>query len=131
TSITRALQRMLRQHEPFPAIVMDRHWNVLMTNDASPRFFNCFIDMNARPQPRNLLHLMFDPRGMRPFIANWKIAAKSLLARVHREALGGVIDPGTRSLLDELAKYPDVAPEWRNPTPDAGVPVIPLPFRKG
>ncbi|WP_024515019.1 helix-turn-helix transcriptional regulator [Bradyrhizobium sp. Tv2a-2] len=131
TSITRALQRMLRQHEPFPAIVMDRHWNVLMTNDASPRFFNCFIDMNARPQPRNLLHLMFDPRGMRPFIANWRIAAKSLLARVHREALGGVIDPGTRSLLDELAKYPDVAPEWRNPTPDAGVPVIPLSFRKG
>src|SRR6516162_2095326 len=61
TSITKALTRMLRQHEPFPAIVMDRHWNVLMTNDASPRFFNCFIDMNVRPQPRNLLHLMFDP----------------------------------------------------------------------
>src|SRR6202041_2600357 len=32
-SINRALQRMLRQHEPFPAIVLDRHWNVLMTND--------------------------------------------------------------------------------------------------
>ena len=34
TSITKALKRMLHQHEPFPAIVMDRHWNVLMTNDA-------------------------------------------------------------------------------------------------
>jgi transcriptional regulator with XRE-family HTH domain len=131
TSIARALERMLRQHEPFPAIVMDRDWNVLMTNDASPRFFSCFIDMNARQEPRNLLHLMFDPTGMRPFIANWKTTARSLLARVHREALGRVIDAGTRRLLDELAKYPDVAPEWRNPAADDIVPVIPLSFRKG
>jgi transcriptional regulator with XRE-family HTH domain len=126
TSITKALKRMLRQHEPFPAIVMDRHWNVLMTNDASPRFFDCFIDMDARPQPRNLLHLMFDPEGMRPFIANWKSTARSLLARVHREALGRVIDAGTRSLLDELSKYPDIAPEWRNPSTEDILPMIPL-----
>ena len=131
TSITRALKRMLRQHEPFPAIVMDRYWNVLMTNDASPRFFDCLIDMNARPQPRNLLHLMFDPKGMRPFIANWTNTARGLLARVHREALGRVIDAGTRSLLEELARYPDVAPEWRSPSADDIVPVIPLSFRKG
>ena len=129
--VTRALERMLRQHEPFPALVMDRYWNVLMTNDASPRFFGCFIDMDARPQPRNLLHLMFDPAGMRPFIANWKNTARSLLARVHREALGRVIDAGTRSLLDELSKYPDVAPEWRTPAPDDALPMIPLSFRKG
>lgn len=131
TSITKALQRMLRQHEPFPAIVMDRYWNVLMTNDAAPRFFNCFIDMNARLQPRNLLHLMFDPSGMRPFIANWQDTARSLLARLHREALGHVIDAGTRSLLDELSKYPDVAPEWQTPAPGDALPMIPLAFRKG
>jgi len=130
-SITRALQRMLRQHEPFPAIVMDRYWNVLLTNDAAPRFFNCFIDMNARQQPRNLLHLMFDPSGMRPFIANWQDAGQSLLARLHREALGHVIDAGTKSLLDELSNYPGVAPEWRTPAPGDVVPVIPLAFRKG
>lgn len=43
--VVRALERIVRQHEPFPALVMDRDWNVLMTNDAAPRFFNCFIDM--------------------------------------------------------------------------------------
>jgi transcriptional regulator with XRE-family HTH domain len=42
-SVTRALERILRQHEPFPALVMDRYWNVLMTNESTPRFFNCFI----------------------------------------------------------------------------------------
>jgi len=60
-SISKALQRMLRQHEPFPAIVMDRHWNVLMANDAAPQLFSCFVDLTKWPKPRNLLHLMFDP----------------------------------------------------------------------
>lgn len=126
TSINRALQRMLRQHEPFPAIVMDRYWNVLMTNDAAPQLFSCFIDMSARPHPRNLLHLMFDPDGMRPFVANWPETARGLLARVHREALGHVIDERTKALLAELSRYPGVKPEWRAPSPDDAMPMIPI-----
>jgi transcriptional regulator with XRE-family HTH domain len=129
-SISRALQRMLRQHEPFPAIVMDRHWNVLMTNNAAPRLFNCFIDMAARPSPRNLLHLMFDPKGMRPFVANWPETARGLLGRVYREALGRVIDETTKALLAELSQYPGVKPEWRVPPPGATMPMIPLTFVK-
>jgi transcriptional regulator with XRE-family HTH domain len=129
-SISRALQRMLLQHEPFPAIVMDRHWNVLMTNDAAPRLFGCFIDMAARPTPRNLLHLMFDPAGMRPFVANWPQTARGLLARAYREALGHVIDERTKVLLAELSQYPGVKPEWRTPSPGDAMPMIPLTFVK-
>jgi transcriptional regulator with XRE-family HTH domain len=125
-SISKALQRMLRQHEPFPAIIMDRHWNVLMTNDAAPRLFNCFIDMTARPSPRNLLHLIFDPAGMRPFVANWPETARGLLARVYREALGHVIDERTKALLGELSRYPGVKPEWRAPSSGYAMPMIPL-----
>lgn len=130
TSISRALDRMLRQHEPFPAIVMDRHWNVVMTNEAAPRLFNCFIDMSKRPSPRNLLHLMFDPDGMRPFIANWAQTARGLLARVHREAVGHVVDLRTKALLDELSRYPGVKPEWRAPSASDAMPTIPLSFAK-
>jgi transcriptional regulator with XRE-family HTH domain len=124
--ISKALQRMLRQHEPFPAIVMDRHWNVLMTNDAAPKLFNCFIDMTARPAPRNLLHLIFDPAGMRPFVANWPETARGLLARVYREALGHIIDEKTKTLLAELSQYPGVKPEWRAPSSGYTMPMIPL-----
>jgi transcriptional regulator with XRE-family HTH domain len=130
TSINRALQRMLRQHEPFPAIVMDRYWNVLMTNEAAPLLFNCFIDMSARPAPRNLLHLMFDPEGMRPFIANWPQTARGLLARVYREAVGHVVDIRTKALLEELSQYPGVKPEWRAPSASDAMPMIPLSFVK-
>lgn len=129
-AITKALQRMLRQHEPFPAIVMDRHWNVLLANDAAPLLFGCFVDMAARPAPRNILHLMFDPAGLRPFIANWPDTARGLLARVYREALGHVIDDKTKALLAELSRYPGVKPEWRAPCPSDIMPMIPLSFVK-
>ncbi|KND61191.1 hypothetical protein BVER_03075 [Candidatus Burkholderia verschuerenii] len=129
--VTRALARVLHQHEPFPAIVMDRHWNVLMTNDAAPRFFNRFIDMAARTGPRNMLHLMFDPHGMRPFVADWERVARSLLQRVQRETVGYAIDTGTRDLLDALCAYPDVPDDWRSHDLSSArptMPVIPIGF---
>jgi transcriptional regulator with XRE-family HTH domain len=129
-SISKALHRMLQQHEPFPAIVMDRHWNVLMANGAAPRLFNCFIDLTKWPKPRNLLHLMFDPAGLRPFVANWPETARGLLGRVYREALGRVIDERTKALLAELSLYPGVKPEWRTPSPSEAMPMIPLTFVK-
>ncbi len=129
-SVTKALERMLRQHEPFPALVMDRYWNVLMTNDAAPRFFDCFIDMAARKAPRNMLHLLFDPNGMRPFIANWEDVAKSLFQRVYRESVGRVIDEKTKALLAELMAYPDVKTEWTTPIALSAMPVIPIGFVK-
>jgi transcriptional regulator with XRE-family HTH domain len=130
-SVIRALERVVRQHEPFPAMVMDRHWNVLMTNDAAPRFFDCFIDMASREGPRNMLHLIFDPQGMRSFVADWDTVARSLLQRVHRESVGHIVDAGTGRLLDELLAYPDVPRDWRTrhgPSAAPTMPVIPIGF---
>jgi len=130
-SVTKALQRMIAQHEPFPAIVMDRYWNVLLTNDAAPRFFSCFIDMSQRPAPRNMLHLMFDPRGIRPFISNWEELAKTLIQRVYREAVGQFADEKTKGLVAELLAYPDVQSGWRaGPDRLSGMPMIPMSFVK-
>ncbi|SAK91313.1 XRE family transcriptional regulator [Caballeronia glebae] len=124
--VVRALERVVRQHEPFPAIVMDRHWNVLMTNDAAPRFFGCFIDMASRAGPRNMLHLIFDPRGMRPFVHNWDTVSRSLLQRVYRESVGHAIDDGTRRLLDELLDYPDVPRDWKSHHGRSAAPTTPV-----
>jgi transcriptional regulator with XRE-family HTH domain len=129
-SITGALERMLRQHEPFPAVVMDRYWNVLMANESAPRFFSCFIDMAARKSPRNLLHLMFDPEGMRPFIANWKDVATSLFQRVYRESVGRVVDEKTKELMAALLAYPEVKTEWKTSKAPSAMPVIPISFAK-
>lgn len=131
--ITRALDRMLRQHDPFPAIVMDRHWNVLTANESSPRFFGSFIDMAARTSPRNMLHLIFDPEGMRPFVVNWETVARSLIQRVYRETVGRVLDERTHALLDALFAYPGVDASWRwhgSVAAAPNLPMIPMGFNK-
>jgi transcriptional regulator with XRE-family HTH domain len=130
TSVTSALKRMLKQHEPFPALVMDRYWNVLMTNEGAPRFFNSFFDFASREGPRNMLHLMFDPKGMRPFVANWENVAKSLFERVYRESIGRVVDEKTKALVADLLAYPNVSGDWKNPVALGFMPVIPLSFLK-
>jgi transcriptional regulator with XRE-family HTH domain len=129
-TISKALRRMITQHEPYPALVMDRYWNVILTNEAAPRFFNCFVDLSQRPAPRNLLHLMFDPRGMRPFIANWDILAKTLIQRVQREAVGHIIDEKTKALIADLLAYPDVESNWKAPQAGSPLPMIPVSFAR-
>ena len=126
--VHRALERMLKQHEPYPALVMDRHWNVLMTNAAAPKFFGQFVDLERYPKPRNLLTLMFDPKGLRPFVANWEAVAASLFQRVHREAVGGVLDEAMRVLVDELLAYPGVKLDWRVADVPSTSPVVPIGF---
>ncbi|KAB0678563.1 helix-turn-helix domain-containing protein [Aureimonas leprariae] len=129
-SITAAVGRMLRQQEPFPAVLMDRYWNVVAANDAAPKFFGKFVDLAARAGPRNILHLMFDPAGMRPFVRDWKRAEKALLGRVRREAVGHFADERTRELVDALMAYPGVAAEGRPETGGESLPMIPLSFER-
>jgi transcriptional regulator with XRE-family HTH domain len=132
-SVTRALERILLHHQPFPALVMDRYWNVFMRNTSALRFFNAFIDLEARPEPRNMLHLMFDPTAMRPFVMNWEETSKALIQRIYRESVGHTLDERARELLTSLLAYPDVAPTLRTieayecePT----LPMVPLSFQK-
>jgi transcriptional regulator with XRE-family HTH domain len=127
-----ALERILEKQEPYPAVVMDRHWNLLRANRAGQRFFGLLLDLAAEPVPANILRLIFHPEKLRPWVANWEAAAEALVQRAHREAVGGVPDEATKRLLEEVLSYPGVPRPWR--TPDlsvAPVPFLALQFRKG
>jgi transcriptional regulator with XRE-family HTH domain len=131
-NIVKALKRVLRQHEPFPAVVLDRYWNVVMANKAAPIFFGKFVNMASRPSPRNLLHLIFDPKGMRPFIADWETVSESLIARVYRESIGRAVDEKTAKLIATLLSHSgskkERAPKIQTPAPH--LPMIPIGFIK-
>lgn len=129
--VGRAVKRLLRQHEPFPAVVLDRYWNVVETNDAAPVFFGRFVDLNARSKPRNLLHLVFDPAGLQPHLVDFPTTARSLLVRLHREAPGAVIDDQSRALLAGLMAYPGAPQDIGAARPADVLPMIPLRFRTG
>ena len=130
TQIRRALTRLLDHQEPYPAVVLDRQWNVLQSNRAAPRLFAHFMEPARLPEPTNLLRTMFDPAGLRPWIANWEVVAHSLVQRVFREAVGGVPDRRVLSLLEELKSYPG-SPVPGPPMTPGELPFFPVEFRKG
>jgi transcriptional regulator with XRE-family HTH domain len=126
-----ALERMLATHEPYPAVVLDRHWNVLTTNGAALAFFGWLLGDQMVEQPANVIRLIFDPDAIRPYVSNWDAAADALIQRVHREAIGGIPDPMTAALLDEALAYPGVPKEWRVPDlANPPLPVVPVTFEK-
>jgi hypothetical protein len=124
---------ILQHHEPLPAVVMDRHWNMLTSNPAAERFFGQLITLPSGGPPANIIRLMFDPAGLRPYVANWESVAEALVQRIHREALGGAPDAGTADLLEEVLAYPGVPRRWRSPDLLAPFPrpYLAVQFRKG
>ena len=129
----RALEFILRQQEPYPTLVLDRHWNVLKVNDGSARVQAYFLDPVAAAElgPPNAMRLMFHPQAFRPYIVNWEATAASLIQWLHRDALNGFGDAETRALLAELLSYPDVPRHWRTPDRSVSpVPFLAIHFRK-
>jgi transcriptional regulator with XRE-family HTH domain len=125
-----AVDAILKQQEPYPAVVLDRGWNIVKTNRAAERFFARLLEGRTPPGAGNVLRLMFHPDGLRPSVENWDAVARALVHRVHREALGGTLDDHVRDLLDEVLAYPGVPAALR--TADLGapsVPVVPVRFR--
>ena len=119
-----AIDAIIGQQEPYPAVVMNRRWDIVLTNAAARRFFGWLLGGTDGAAPANVLRLMFDPRWLRPYVANWDAVAESLVRRVHREAVGGIHDEGAAALVDEILGYPGVPRRLR--TPDLITPLVPV-----
>jgi transcriptional regulator with XRE-family HTH domain len=104
-----ALASMLAQHEPFPAVVMDRAWNVLRVNGGAERLFGGLCAPDPLPSPANVLELMIEPGPVRDAVLNWDAVVSGLLERTRREAVGGVLDADSAARIERLRSRPDVA----------------------
>jgi len=108
----RAVELMLAQQEPYPAVVVDRLWNTVMMNGGTRRFLTLFPEC-ACLKPPNGIRLVFHPQGLRPFIQNWEVVAADLIQRLHREAAANPSDEAVKILIDELLSYPGVPNRWK------------------
>jgi transcriptional regulator with XRE-family HTH domain len=125
--VRRALEYILRQQEPFPALVLDGEWNIVMHNEAAHRVFDLFRVAAKTP---NVMRKVFDPNGLRPYIVNWPSIAECLMQTLHRDAASG--HQAIARLRDEMLAYPGVPTRWR--TPDALAefpPFVSMELRKG
>lgn len=122
--VNMAVAAILERQEPYPAVVMDRRWDIVRTNTAAARFFARLLTGRAPASTTNVLRLMFDPEGLRPAVEDWETVAAALIERVHREAVGGTLDAEGKALVADLLSYPDVPARWR--ALDASMPLLPV-----
>ncbi|AZM47074.1 transcriptional regulator [Streptomyces sp. WAC 06738] len=128
-----AVARVLRAHEPYPAVAFDRRWNILRTNRAVEPFFAGVDPALLRP-PVNLVRLGLDPRGFAPLVVNLDDVRTVFRARIRRQ-LALAPDPELTALYDELlapgaADPPDQDPDPAGPGPAvASDVVIPMVLR--
>jgi transcriptional regulator with XRE-family HTH domain len=104
--VRQAIDRFLRAHEPYPAIVIDRHHNLIDSNDALDLLLQG-VDPELLDAPANALRIALSPKGMAPRTRNLGEWSAHLLQRLQREAhITG--DPELASLYAELVEYPGV-----------------------
>lgn len=123
--VRRALDRMLAQQEPFPAMVLDRGWNLLRMNDGCTRMFARLLAGRV-PRPEvfgNLAHALFHPEGLRDVIVDWPTLAAGMAERLHREAAADPSPDGARALRDAVLSYPGVPQQLRMPMLEREPPV--------
>jgi transcriptional regulator with XRE-family HTH domain len=121
--VLEALRAVLVAHEPFPALIVDRSWELVEANAGlAPLLAGAAADLLEPPV--NVLRLSLHPRGLAPRIANLAQWRSHLLARLAREA-AATADPGLTELLAELREYPG----GTQTVPPAGHVVVPLRLR--
>ena len=110
--VKRAIDFMLELQEPYPAFLMNRHWDVLMVNKAAARVTGYLMGGRTSPHT-NMLRQFFDPADLRSAVVNWEEVASELVHYLHADIVASPTDQVNRDLLDELLKYPDVPTHWR------------------
>lgn len=105
----RAIDLLLARHEPFPAIVTDRQWNVLQANRAATRLMTLLLGAARMTRPLNHMRMFLCPDELRPYVENWPDVAAALMVRARHEAMAAPLDLALQSTWRELTKLPDVA----------------------
>jgi transcriptional regulator with XRE-family HTH domain len=122
--VRRAVAQVLTGHEPFPAVVVDRWWNLVAANRNVSVFLQGVAPGLLEP-PANVLRVSLHPEGMAPRIANLAEWRGHLLDRLRRE-VAATADARLAELLAELESFPrpDASAPPRPPQGAIAVPLV-------
>ncbi|GJM12664.1 MAG: transcriptional regulator [Pseudohongiella sp.] len=111
--VREALKLILENHNPYPALVMDGSWNMLMANSAQQRISAQILDASGMPPTMNILEAVFRQDCYRPFIENWDELASHTLRRLRKQVLafGKPSDDALYKRLLEMSPPED----WQQP----------------
>ena len=126
-----ALDYIMAQQEPFPAVAVDRHWNLLKANGGAVRLVEFLVGPVAPDAKINLADALVGPDTLRPFLVNWAEVVGYFIRSVEADAAADGRSE-TAALLDRLLAYKDVRSLLKAPAMNgAAGPVLPMHFVKG
>jgi transcriptional regulator with XRE-family HTH domain len=115
--VRKAIDHMLKQQEPYPAVVIDRLWNLQQANDAANAFTVFLFEGPPPPppagKPPNLLRWLLDPKALRAKVSNWEEVARYLVSTTYAEILADGGEPKALAFIEEIMGYPDVPASFR------------------
>jgi transcriptional regulator with XRE-family HTH domain len=131
SQVRSALDYMMAQQEPFPAVAVDRHWNLLKSNSGAVRLVEFLVGPLAPNTPVNLADALVAPDVLRPFLLNWVDVVRYFIRSVEADAAADGA-PETAALLERLLAYEGVRSAVKARTAELAItPVLPMHFRKG
>jgi transcriptional regulator with XRE-family HTH domain len=128
--VREALDHMLTQQEPFPAVVVDRRWNLLQANKGAVALVDFLVGPVQPGTKLNLADALVAPNVLRPHLTNWGDVVRYFLRSVAADASADGT-PETRALLERLLSYDGVRSVMAAAAAGStGGPVLPMHFQK-
>jgi hypothetical protein len=129
--IREALDYILGQQEPYPAVVVDRRWNLLKANKGAATLVEFLVGPLDPGTVINLADALVATNLLRPHLKNWPEVVRYFVRSVEADAAADAT-PETAALLERLLGYNDVrATLAQVPAYHDGAPVLPMQFEKG
>src|SRR4051794_28598919 len=118
------LQRLLAAHDPYPGVVVDRAWNIVVANAAAGALVAGLPASVTTPR-LNVFRVCLHPDGLAGRTTNFPEWSAYLLGELHRAATASA-DPELAALAAEIAAYPNIEPSagWRHGSPDGELPLL-------
>ncbi|MEP1124287.1 MAG: helix-turn-helix transcriptional regulator [Ilumatobacter sp.] len=129
SGVAESLQRLLDTHDPYPGLVLDRHWNVVLANRGA-RALAALLPEHLAGPPMNVFRASLHPDGLAAHTLDFDRWATHLLTQLHRlVAVTG--DPGLVEIEGEVIRYPNIVEllartDWSAAT---GAPELLIPYR--
>lgn len=128
--ISKALDYIMAQQEPYPAVAVDRRWNLLRANDGAVRLVEFLVGPLAADAKINLADALVGPGVLKPYLTNWAEVVRYFVRSVEADAAADG-SAETAELLERLRAYEGVQAAIAAPPALPATPVLPMHFLKG
>lgn len=130
-TLDHALGQLLDKLDPYPAVVVDRLWNVVRMNQGAGRFLPLLMPPGTPPEiANNLVLAVVHPSGCRPYLVNWEEVVRAIVERARHEVQKDPEGSPRKRMLEEMLAYPDVRATLKGGAPAAPLPFLPVHVRR-